>query len=122
MSLNVLLISAGIVTTLPLLCFAGAAVRLRLATLGFIQYIGPSLMFLLAVFVYGEAFTPDKIITFAFIWAALVVFTWDGLNNNSNNKRLAAAQRKEALEIEITNETLIQDINDIQTQNNHETK
>lgn len=122
MSLNVLLISAGIVTTLPLLCFAGAAVRLRLATLGFIQYIGPSLMFLLAVFVYGEAFTPDKIITFAFIWAALVVFTWDGLNNNSNNKRLAAAQRKEALEIEITNETLIQDINDTHTQNPHQTK
>ncbi|OEF29420.1 EamA family transporter RarD [Vibrio rumoiensis] len=109
-SLNTLLISAGIVTTLPLLCFAGAAVRLRLATLGFIQYIGPSLMFLLAVFVYGEAFTPDKIITFACIWAALVVFTWDGLSNNSNNKKLAAAQKKEALDVDITNETLIQDL------------
>ncbi|MGV3001956.1 EamA family transporter RarD [Vibrio sp.] len=111
LTLNVLLISAGIVTTLPLLCFAGAAVRLRLATLGFIQYIGPSLMFILAVFVYDEAFTADKIITFACIWAALIVFTWDGLKNNSNNKKLAAAQRKEALEIDITNETLTQDLN-----------
>lgn len=92
MSLNILLISAGVVTTLPLLCFAGAAVRLRLATLGFIQYIGPSLMFLLAVLVYGEALTSDKVITFACIWAALIVFSWDGIRNNSNNKKLAAAK------------------------------
>lgn len=111
LTLNVLLISAGIVTTLPLLCFAGAAVRLRLATLGFIQYIGPSLMFILAVFVYDEAFTQDKIITFACIWAALIVFTWDGLKNNANNKKLAAKQKKEALDVNITNETLTQDLN-----------
>ncbi|WP_086981736.1 EamA family transporter RarD [Vibrio aphrogenes] len=90
MTLNLLLISAGIVTTLPLLCFAGAAVRLRLATLGFIQYIGPSLMFILAVFVYGETFSADKIITFACIWAALIAFTWDGLKNNANNKKRLA--------------------------------
>ncbi|MGO2509434.1 MAG: EamA family transporter RarD [Vibrio hibernica] len=111
--LNTLLISAGIVTTLPLLCFAGAAVRLRLATLGFIQYIGPSLMFLLAVFAYGEAFTSDKIITFAFIWAALILFTWDGLKNNSTNKKQAAALKAAtALDVEVTNETLVQDINE----------
>lgn len=111
--LNTLLISAGIVTTLPLLCFAGAAVRLRLATLGFIQYIGPSLMFLLAVFVYGESFTSDKIITFAFIWAALILFTWDGLKNNSTNKKQAAALKAAtALDVEVTNETLVQDINE----------
>ncbi|WP_153448003.1 EamA family transporter RarD [Vibrio algicola] len=110
--LNALLISAGIVTTLPLLCFASAAVRLRLATLGFIQYIGPSLMFLLAVFVYGEAFTSDKIITFAFIWAALILFTWDGLNNNANNKKQAAVLKQTApLDVEVTTETLVQDIN-----------
>lgn len=109
-TLNVLLISAGIVTTLPLLCFAGAAVRLRLATLGFIQYIGPSLMFVLAVFVYDEAFSSDKIITFACIWAALIAFTWDGLKNNANNKRLAA-QKKDPLDVPITNETLTQDVN-----------
>jgi chloramphenicol-sensitive protein RarD len=67
-TLNLLLISAGVITTLPLLCFTGAATRLKLSTLGFFQYIGPSLMFLLAVLVYGEAFTADKAITFAFIW------------------------------------------------------
>lgn len=77
--LNVLLISAGIVTTLPLLCFTGAATKLKLSTLGFFQYIGPSLMFLLAVLIYGEAFSTDKAITFTFIWGALVVFSYDGL-------------------------------------------
>ncbi|HDL9490913.1 TPA: EamA family transporter RarD [Vibrio cholerae] len=77
--LNLLLVCAGVVTTLPLLCFTGAAARLKLSTLGFFQYIGPSLMFLLAVLVYGEAFTSDKAITFAFIWSALVIFSVDGL-------------------------------------------
>ncbi len=86
--LNLLLISAGIVTTLPLLCFTGAATKLKLSTLGFFQYIGPSLMFLLAVLVYGEAFTTDKAITFIFIWSALVVFSFDGLTQG--RKRSAA--------------------------------
>ena len=81
LSLNLLLFSAGIVTTLPLLCFAGAATRLKLSTLGFFQYIGPSMMFLLAVLAYGESFTPDKAITFAFIWGALILFSWDGIKN-----------------------------------------
>ena len=87
MTLNLLLIAAGIVTTLPLLCFTGAATRLKLSTLGFFQYIGPSLMFLLAVLIYGEAFTTDKAITFAFIWGALVVFSFDGLRHNKKSKR-----------------------------------
>ncbi len=87
--LNLLLISAGIVTTLPLLCFTGAATKLKLSTLGFFQYIGPSLMFLLAVLVYGEAFTTDKAITFIFIWSALVIFSFDGLTQG--RKRPIAA-------------------------------
>ncbi len=86
-TLNTLLISAGIITTLPLLCFTGAATRLKLSTLGFFQYIGPSLMFLLAVLVYNEAFTTDKAVTFAFIWGALVVFSYDGLSNNRKRKQ-----------------------------------
>ncbi|WP_102565704.1 EamA family transporter RarD [Vibrio sp. 10N.286.49.B3] len=84
--LNILLISAGIVTTLPLLCFTGAATRLQFSTLGFFQYIGPSFMFLLAVLVYGEAFTSDKAVTFAFIWTALAIFCFDGIKH-SRNKR-----------------------------------
>ncbi|KYN81378.1 chloramphenical resistance permease RarD [Vibrio cidicii] len=91
-SLNILLVAAGVVTTLPLLCFTGAATRLKLSTLGFFQYIGPSLMFLLAVLIYDEAFTSDKAITFAFIWGALVLFSFDGLRNNRNVRRAATAQ------------------------------
>ncbi|WP_413285548.1 EamA family transporter RarD [Vibrio sp. MA40-2] len=84
--LTLLLMSAGVVTTLPLLCFNGAATRIMLSTLGFFQYIGPSLMFLLAVFIYNEPFTTDKAITFAFIWGALIVFSFDGLKF-ANQKR-----------------------------------
>ncbi|MGR5238303.1 EamA family transporter RarD [Vibrio alfacsensis] len=90
--LNSLLIAAGVITTLPLLCFTGAATRLKLSTLGFFQYIGPSLMFLLAVLIYGEAFTTDKAITFAFIWGALVVFSVDGLRNNRKARKAIPAQ------------------------------
>ncbi|WP_162063597.1 EamA family transporter RarD [Vibrio taketomensis] len=89
-TLNLLLFSAGIITTLPLLCFTGAATRLKLSTLGFFQYIGPSLMFLLAVLVYGEAFTVDKALTFVFIWGALIVFSFDGLRNNRRSKKALA--------------------------------
>ncbi|PWI31760.1 EamA family transporter RarD [Vibrio albus] len=89
-SLNLLLVAAGLVTTLPLLCFNGAATRLKLSTLGFFQYIGPSLMFLLAVLVYGEAFESEKAMTFAFIWAALIVFSLDGLSHHKKIRQLAA--------------------------------
>ncbi len=82
LNLNLLLIAAGIVTTAPLLCFTGAATRLKLSTLGFFQYIGPSLMFLLAVTVYQEPLTEAKLITFGFIWLALVLFSVDGIHNH----------------------------------------
>ncbi|MGR5120735.1 EamA family transporter RarD [Vibrio astriarenae] len=85
-SLNLLLVSAGVITTLPLLCFTGAATRLKLSTLGFFQYIGPSLMFLLAVSIYDEPFTADKVLTFTFIWSALVVFTIDGIRKSKGSK------------------------------------
>ncbi|MCU7994475.1 EamA family transporter RarD [Shewanella glacialipiscicola] len=75
--LNLLLMAAGIVTSIPLLCFAGAAVRIPLSTLGFFQYIGPSIMFILAVSLFNEPFDAEKGVTFAFIWTALLIFTLD---------------------------------------------
>ena len=78
-SLNLLLIAAGVVTTIPLMLFTAAATRLRLSTLGFFQYLGPTLMFLLAVLFYGEVMTADKAITFGFIWLALALFIIDAL-------------------------------------------
>ena len=77
LSLNLKLIAAGIVTTIPLMLFAAACSRLRLSTVGFFQYLGPTLMFVLAVVFYGETITPDKMVTFGFIWLALLVFVCD---------------------------------------------
>ena len=79
MSLNLKLIAAGIITTIPLMLFAAACARLRLSTVGFFQYLGPTLMFLLAVIFYGESLTPDKMVTFGFIWLALAVFIVDAV-------------------------------------------
>lgn len=76
---NGILILAGVVTTAPLLCFTAAAKRLTLAALGFFQYIGPSIMFVLATFLYQEPLVPAKLATFGFIWAALIVFSFDSL-------------------------------------------
>ncbi len=92
-STNLLLIAAGVVTTVPLLCFTGAATKLKLSTLGFFQYIGPSLMFLLAITVYGESFTADKGYTFAFIWGALVLFSVDGIKGHRQAKKTGSNQR-----------------------------
>ncbi|MCG9754431.1 EamA family transporter RarD [Shewanella insulae] len=75
--MNLLLMAAGIVTSVPLLCFAGAAMRIPLTMLGFFQYIGPSIMFIMAVSLFNEPFDLEKGITFAFIWSALVIFTLD---------------------------------------------
>jgi chloramphenicol-sensitive protein RarD len=86
---NALLVSAGIVTTLPLLCFTGAAKRLQYTTLGFFQYIGPSLMFILAVVFYGEVFDAERVITFACIWSALAIFSWDSYYQSRKRRKAA---------------------------------
>lgn len=79
LALNLKLVAAGIITTIPLMLFAAACTRLRLSTVGFFQYLGPTLMFLLAVLFYGETVTPDKMVTFGFIWLALAVFIFDAV-------------------------------------------
>ncbi|WP_193050824.1 EamA family transporter RarD [Pseudoalteromonas undina] len=86
---NALLVSAGIVTTLPLLCFTGAAKRLQYTTLGFFQYIGPSLMFILAVVFYDEVFDAERVITFACIWSALAIFSWDSYHQSRKRRKAA---------------------------------
>jgi len=86
--INSLLIGLGIVTTLPLLCFTAAAKRLQYTTIGFIQYIGPSLMFILAVALYEETMEIKDMITFGFIWAGLILFTWDSIRHSLKDKSL----------------------------------
>lgn len=87
---NTLLISAGIVTTLPLLCFTAAAKRLQYSTIGFIQYIGPSLMFILAVQFYDETVGLKEMITFGCIWAALALFSWDSIRHAIKQKKTSS--------------------------------
>jgi chloramphenicol-sensitive protein RarD len=72
-----LLMLAGVVTVVPLLWFNAAATRISLMSLGFFQYIGPSVSFLLAIFVYNEVLLPQKLISFALIWTALLIFSLD---------------------------------------------
>jgi chloramphenicol-sensitive protein RarD len=86
-TLNLLLIAAGIVTTVPLLCFTAAAQRIRYSTLGFFQYIGPSLMFIVAVWLYKEPLAADKLVTFGMIWAALALYSIDTIIFQSRSKR-----------------------------------
>ncbi|MDX3772568.1 EamA family transporter RarD [Chromatiaceae bacterium AAb-1] len=75
--LNSLLIGAGLVTTAPLLCFIAGARRLQLSTMGFFQYIGPSFTFVFGVWLYQEPLQLAKIVTFGFIWLALLVYSYD---------------------------------------------
>jgi chloramphenicol-sensitive protein RarD len=74
-----LLLAAGVITTLPLVWFAIAVQRLRLVTMGLLQYIAPTLQFLLAVAVFGEPFGRMHLVAFVCIWGALAVFTVDNL-------------------------------------------
>ncbi|MCZ2721656.1 EamA family transporter RarD [Marinomonas sp. 15G1-11] len=76
-SVWLLLMLSGPITTLPLLLFSAAAKRVSLSTLGFLQYVSPSMLFGLAIFVYGEPFHFETGLTFAFIWMGLVLFSID---------------------------------------------
>lgn len=78
-----LLLCTGPVTAVPLYLFANAARRLPLTTVGFIQYLAPSIQFALAVFAFGEAVEPMKLVAFGLVWTALVVFTMDGLRSRA---------------------------------------
>jgi chloramphenicol-sensitive protein RarD len=84
---SLLLVLGGPVTAVPLVLFAAGARSLPLSTLGLIQYLSPSLQFLLAVFLYREPFTPAHGVTFACIWTALAILTVDA------RRRLTAGVR-----------------------------
>ena len=77
METDLLLAAAGIVTAVPLLCFLQATQRLALSTVGLMQYLAPTLNFLLAVLLYDEPFTLSHLITFVCIWIALAIYSGD---------------------------------------------
>jgi chloramphenicol-sensitive protein RarD len=84
---DLLLILGGALTAIPLLLFTAAAKRLPYSTLGFLQYVAPSLQFLLAVLVFGEPLTTAHMVCFGAIWVALAIFVGEGLRSH----RAAAA-------------------------------
>ena len=86
------LILGGAVTAVPLLLFTAAAKRLPYSTLGFLQYVAPSIQFLLAVLAFGEKLTTAHIICFGAIWSALAIFAFEGVRQG----RAAARARAEA--------------------------
>ena len=75
---NLWLIALGPITAVPLLLFAAGARRLSMTTLGLLQYIGPSIQFVLGVWIFREPFTPARLIGFGLIWLALAVYSLDG--------------------------------------------
>jgi len=72
-----LIILSGVITAVPLLLFAIAARRMEYSTLGFIQYLAPTIVFFLGLFVFHQPLAPTKLASFVLIWVAVAVFVWD---------------------------------------------
>ena len=87
MPVQVLLAAAGVITTVPLLLFAAAVQRVPLAVIGMLQYISPTLNFLLGVLLYKEPFSRHQLVGFVFVWSAVMVFAAEGIRHG----RLQAA-------------------------------
>ncbi|WP_129841142.1 EamA family transporter RarD [Streptomyces sp. RFCAC02] len=86
-----LLMSTGVATALPLIFFGAAAVRLPLSVVGMMQYLAPTLMFLLGLLVFHEEMPPERWAGFLLVWGALVVLTWDVLRQARAVRRTVAA-------------------------------
>jgi chloramphenicol-sensitive protein RarD len=76
---------SGFFTVFPLWAFNKAVKGLRLATIGFIQYISPTLQFLTGIFVFQEAFTSGKVVAFILVWTALAILGLDLIRSRKNN-------------------------------------
>ncbi|WP_293779589.1 EamA family transporter RarD [Sphingosinicella sp.] len=86
-AIDIALIGSGLITIIPLGLFGYAARRLPLSTIGMLQYLGPSLVFLAAVFILGEPLDIGRLAAFVCIWAGLVVFSIGGLRGAANPAR-----------------------------------
>ena len=82
-----LLVTTSLWTAVPLMFFAAGARRLRLATIGLLQYIAPSLQFLMAVFLFGETPTLGSLVAFVLIWTALAIYSWDSVRAERRLRR-----------------------------------
>jgi chloramphenicol-sensitive protein RarD len=90
-TITLLLILTGIITALPLLLFASAAKQINLSTLGILQYIAPTMQFLIGVIIYGEPFTRSRLIGFSIIWAALLIYSLEGIMERHRSAQITLA-------------------------------
>jgi chloramphenicol-sensitive protein RarD len=88
LSLSLLIAASGVATALPLLMFAMAARRMDYSTLGMVQFLAPTIVFFLGLFLFNEALKPSQLACFVLIWSAIAVFLWDLFEQR--RQRLAA--------------------------------
>jgi chloramphenicol-sensitive protein RarD len=86
----VLLVSTGVVTAIPLICFGAAATRVSMTTLGLLQYLAPTFQFALGVFLFDEPMPTLRWVGFGLVWLALVIFTVEAVNHRRRQLRLVA--------------------------------
>ena len=86
-----LLALSGIMTAVPLLFFAAAARRLRYSTLGLLQYIAPTMVFLTGVFLFGEPLSRTQLLSFGLLWIGLAIYSYSALRDEKNRRREAEA-------------------------------
>lgn len=84
-----IVMSAGVITAIPLLCFGAAATRVTLTTIGLLQYLTPSMQFAIGVLVYREAMPPMRWVGFILVWIALAIFTYEVITHHRRQIRLA---------------------------------
>lgn len=85
---TLLLIATGPITSIPLMLFAKGIKKTSIVTSGILMYINPTLQLLVGVFIYNEAFTQTNAITFAFVWAAVVLFVFDSLRKHKKGLQI----------------------------------
>ena len=94
---SLLLVATGLVTLVPLLFFASAATRLPLSTLGLLQYVAPTLQFLLGITYFGESMSGGRWVGFGLVWVALVIMSTDGVRRARRNRvRTSTAEAEPA--------------------------
>ncbi|WP_437064909.1 EamA family transporter RarD [Streptomyces sp. enrichment culture] len=86
-----LLVTTGVVTALPLICFGAAAIRVPLSTIGLLQYLAPVFQFLIGVVYFAEAMPPERWAGFTLVWLALSLLTWDALRTARRSARALRA-------------------------------
>ena len=81
-TVDLFLIGAGVVTTIPLLMFASAAKQIPLTIIGLLQYVAPTMQFLIGIFVYKEPFDQSHLVGFGIVWVALIIFAVESYFSN----------------------------------------